>query len=286
MVQNLVCSISTTHPSNISISGSLTAMNAPTSSSRLEAITFQDIPLSALSKGSRKKLSYLMNSKKILRSEEGYERDWRGLAFLAKQKSLFDESNISNDDPMEIVLNLWCANSPTTATFAHLEKYLGVIDRWDVCDDIYDNLVEDTRTFHRKNQQIESSLDTGEFSGEVDVEFGYGTDPNILTTDDVIRAKKGLPLQRYDAFVLYADADLTYVTEMLTKLEDNTEYNFKLCIKDRDLLAGVAFKHVALTQLIEERCKYLIVILTNAFLSSAENKFFVDFTQALQIGTS
>lgn len=54
-------------------------------------------------------------------------------------------------------------------------------------------------------------------------------------------------------------------------------------MKDRDLLAGVQFEHVALTQLIEERCKHLIVILTEEFLKSPENKFLVNYTQALQI---
>ncbi|XP_075165229.1 myeloid differentiation primary response protein MyD88-like [Haematobia irritans] len=143
--------------------------------------------------------------------------------------------------------------------------------------------VDDSKLYQSKSQDVGIYSGPGGCTADIDEDFGHGSDPNILTTDDVLRVKKGLPLQRYDAFVLYADADLMYVTEMLTKLED-TEYNFKLCIKDRDLLAGVAFKHVALTKLIEERCKYLIVILTNAFLRSAENKFFVDFTQALQIG--
>lgn len=54
-------------------------------------------------------------------------------------------------------------------------------------------------------------------------------------------------------------------------------------MKNRDLLGGVQFEHVALTQLIEERCKHLIVILTEEFLKSPENKFLVNYTQALQI---
>ncbi|XP_058983107.1 myeloid differentiation primary response protein MyD88 isoform X2 [Musca domestica] len=281
MVMNLTLSISNIHRSNMSINSSASSIESPSSPSG--GITFQDVPLSELSKGSMKKLSHLMNSKKILRSEEGYERDWRGLALLAKQKTLCDENSNTGDDPMNKVIQLWCKNNPNTATFANLEKFLGIIDRWDVCDDIYENLCQDTKLYQTKIQQNDNAVESCDNSFDLNDDFGQGSDPNILTTDDVIRAKKGLPPQRYDAFVLYADTDLTYVTEMLTKLEDNSEYNFKLCIKDRDLLAGVAFKHVALTKLIEERCRYLIVLLTNSFLKSAENKFFVDFTQALQI---
>lgn len=57
----------------------------------------------------------------------------------------------------------------------------------------------------------------------------------------------------------------------------------QLCFKNRDLLGGVPFTHVALTQLIEERCRYLLVILTKEFLDSPENQFLMNYTHALQI---
>ncbi|KNC27624.1 hypothetical protein FF38_05343 [Lucilia cuprina] len=284
MVQNVTLSSSNMNHSSMSINSSIGSIDSPTVEH--DVIAFQEIPLTALSKKSLRKLSNLLNSRKILRSEEGYERDWRGLASLAKQKCLCDENGVSGDDPMTKVIQLWCTNNPKTATFAYLEQFLGVIDRWDVSDDIYENLVEDTKIYQAKLQQC---LDLNS-DDNVDMniaksygDFGHGSDPNILTTSDVIRAQKGLPPQMYDAFVLYADADLNYASEMLTKLEDNPQYNFKLCMKDRDLLGGVQFEHVALTQLIEERCKHLIVILTEEFLKSPENKFLVNYTQALQI---
>ncbi|KAM7341595.1 myeloid differentiation primary response protein MyD88-like isoform 1-T5 [Cochliomyia hominivorax] len=286
MVQNLTLSINNMSHSNMSINSSVNSIDTTTTAIESDIIAFKETPLTALSKKTSRKLSYLLNSRKILRSEEGYERDWRGLACLAKQKCLCDENALSGDDPMMKVIQLWCTNNPNTATFAYLEQFLGIIDRWDVCDDIYENLVEDTKTYQAKVQQSldlnkNDNLDAKSFN--IVDDFGHGSDPNILTTSDVIRAQKGLPPQMYDAFVLYADADLNYASEMLTKLEDNPEYNFKLCMKDRDLLGGVQFEHVALTQLIEERCKHLIVILTEEFLKSPENKFLVNYTQALQI---
>ena len=115
-------------------------MDSPTTPAENDAIAFQEVPLTALSKKTLRKLSHLLNSKKILRSEEGYERDWRGLACLTKQKYLCDENAISLEDPITKVVQLWCTNNPKTATFAYLEKFLGIIDRWDVSDDIYENL--------------------------------------------------------------------------------------------------------------------------------------------------
>ncbi|XP_061390804.1 myeloid differentiation primary response protein MyD88 [Musca vetustissima] len=277
MVMNITLSSSNIHQSNMS-GGSIDSPSSPFGN---EAFTFQDVPLSELSKDTLKQLSDLLNSKKILRSEEGYDRDWRGLAYLSNQKYLCDENSNSGDDPMSKVIQLWCKHCPKTATFANLEKFLGIIDRWDVCDDIYENLVHDAKLYQSKIQQKKDAVDNVENPVDINDDFCHGSDPNVLTIDDVQRAKERKPPLIYDAFVLYAPDDFAYVTEMLTKLEDKDK--FKLCIRDRDLLAGVGFQHVALTKLIEERCRYLIVLLTNAFLRSAENKFFVDYTQALQI---
>ncbi|XP_037954264.1 myeloid differentiation primary response protein MyD88-like [Teleopsis dalmanni] len=278
MVQNLAVVIP---PVNLNAASSLDSAASEGSES-----SFNDIPLTALSKNTRKQLSNSLNSKKVLRSEEGYERDWRGIAMLTQQKNFCDENALSGGDPMSKVLQLWCSNSPKTATFANLERFLGRIDRWDVSDDIYENLAEDARNYNTKLQQKSLVLNDEPDAVqplESNDNFGFGSDPNILTKDDVLRAQKGLPPQKYDAFVLFADADINYAIEMLAKLEENEENNFKLCLKDRDLLAGVSFTHVALTQLIEERCKHLIVILTDEFIKSPENKFLVNYTQALQI---
>lgn len=98
---------------------------------------FNETPLSELSVETRTQLSRMLNRKKVLRSEEGYQRDWRGISELAKQKGFVDE-NANN--PMDLVLISWSQRSPQTAKVGHLENFLGIIDRWDVCDDIQENL--------------------------------------------------------------------------------------------------------------------------------------------------
>lgn len=41
----------------------------------------------------------------------------------------------------------------------------------------------------------------------------------ILTEDDVKLAQRGLPLQQYNAFVLYADEDVEFATEVIERME-------------------------------------------------------------------
>uniref|UniRef100_W8C275 Myeloid differentiation primary response protein MyD88 n=1 Tax=Ceratitis capitata TaxID=7213 RepID=W8C275_CERCA len=266
---------------------------------------FVETPLLELSANTRLQLSQLLNCRKILRSEDGYERDWRGVAELAEVRSL---CNSSNDDPMRTVLREWCSHRPQTATFARLQQFLGIIDRWDVSDDIYENMVEDAKRYAIKLRQksliANDTTDAAATSTTAAATFWpsqtspfipngvNGNDLNsnerdptmtILTRDDVNRAQEGLPPQQYDAFVLFADADIEQAAEIQTKFEENAKYNFKLCFKNRDLLGGVPFTHVALTQLIEERCRYLLVILTKEFLGSPENRFLMNYTHALQI---
>ena len=41
----------------------------------------------------------------------------------------------------------------------------------------------------------------------------------ILTEDDVKLAQRGLPPQQYHAFVLYADEDVEFATELIERME-------------------------------------------------------------------
>lgn len=51
------------------------------------------------------------------------------------------------------------------------------------------------------------------------------SEENILTIDDVSLAENNLPLQQYDAFILFADNDIDFATEMIEKVEN---YGFKV----------------------------------------------------------
>lgn len=52
------------------------------------------------------------------------------------------------------------------------------------------------------------------------------SDKVILTTDDVIRLENGMEPQMYDAYVLYAEEDLNFATEIVETME--SKYNLKV----------------------------------------------------------
>ncbi|XP_017108114.2 myeloid differentiation primary response protein MyD88 [Drosophila bipectinata] len=249
---------------------------------------FNETPLSELSVETRTQLSQMLNRKKVLRSEEGYQKDWRGISELAKQKGFVDE-NANN--PMDLVLSSWSQRNPQTAKVGHLENFLGIIERWDVCDDIQENLAKDTERYHVKQEQRQTALvegcppppsDSLETNNNYSNSITVGPSVQILSGEDQDCAKMGKPLPRYNACVLYAEADIGHATEIMENLESET-YKLRLFLRHRDMLAGVPFEHIQLSHFMATRCNHLIVVLTEEFLRSPENTYLVNFTQKIQI---
>ncbi|XP_039485513.1 myeloid differentiation primary response protein MyD88 [Drosophila santomea] len=253
---------------------------------------FNDTPLSALGIETRTQLSRMLNRKKVLRSEEGYQRDWRGISELAKQKGFVDE-NANN--PMDLVLISWTQRSPQTAKVGHLEHFLGIIDRWDVCDDIQENLAKDTQRYIMKQEQRQTALveacppppsdcfeTNNNYSSSNSNNITVGQSVQILSDEDQRCVQMGQPLPRYNACVLYAEADIDHATEIMNNLESE-RYNLRLFLRHRDMLMGVPFEHVQLSHFMATRCNHLIVLLTEEFLRSPENTYLVNFTQKIQI---
>ena len=54
-------------------------------------------------------------------------------------------------------------------------------------------------------------------------------------------------------------------------------------MKDRDFLGGLTFEHDAILRLLNERCRKVIVVVSQAFFESQTDMFFVKFTQKLGI---
>lgn len=93
-----------------------------------------EAPLQALSPKTKAQLSQLLNGIKILPSEEGYLRDWRGLAHCAKLKSEIVTFLADRTDPTRELLEHWTKQA-NACKLSDLQKFLGQIDRWDVIDD-------------------------------------------------------------------------------------------------------------------------------------------------------
>lgn len=104
-------------------------------------LKLNEAPLIALSRKSKGLLSQLLNGIKILPSEEGYLRDWRGLAHCAKVKSETVTFLAERSDPTKELLEHWAKQS-NSCSLADLQTYLGQIDRWDVIDDTNESLCE------------------------------------------------------------------------------------------------------------------------------------------------
>lgn len=86
----------------------------------------------------RDKLSLLLNPEKVLRTEDGHYRDWRGLFTLSdltqSEFSLISE----NRDKTRKLLELWLKrNKDNIISINHIQECLGLIDRYDVYDDTF-----------------------------------------------------------------------------------------------------------------------------------------------------
>lgn len=83
-------------------------------------------------------MSSLLNPVKVLRSEDGYARDWRGI-FSLSGLDQSDESLIEqNSDKMGKLLDVWIKRNKEEDKFCSvsvLQQCFGIIDRYDVYDD-------------------------------------------------------------------------------------------------------------------------------------------------------
>lgn len=101
-------------------------------------IDLNEIPVSSLGLKCRKKLSKNLNSIKVIPSEDGVPRDWRGVLNCLRLDTVSVGHLQTKYDPMEYLLDQWERECNETATIGHLQRILETIDRWDVVDDTSD----------------------------------------------------------------------------------------------------------------------------------------------------
>ncbi|EFN82696.1 Myeloid differentiation primary response protein MyD88 [Harpegnathos saltator] len=230
------------------------------------------MPLVALSAESKQVVSMLLNPTKHLPSENGLPRDWRGLAYLLEFSAKVISLLSSHSNPTIQMLTILEQKQQNT-TIKDFQKIMEQISRWDIVDDTEDIFEKDAIRYLEEKQRAQVSANIIE----------QNIDKKILTQGDVHRLREGLETEYYDAFLLYANEDVSFASEMVEKLE--REYKLKLCLKDRDLVAGITFEHEAVMKIIYERCNRVLIIISPDFLVSAANKFFMNYAQALSIDT-
>ncbi|CAL1684466.1 unnamed protein product [Lasius platythorax] len=233
-------------------------------------IDLSTVPLVGISVVSKQIIAAMLNPTKVLPSDNNLPRDWRGLAHLLELNGEIMSLLVSHSDPTTYMLTMFEKNKKNI-TIKNFQTMMEQMDRWDIIDDTEAIFQSDAAKYLEQQQRAQVSADL----------IDECVDQEVLTLGDVHRLSQGLETQYYDAFLLYADEDISFVNEMIQKLE--TEYKLKLCLKDRDLVGGVAFEHEAVMKLISERCNRLLIIISPSFLKSSANKFFLNYAQALSI---
>uniref|UniRef100_A0A182LWB1 TIR domain-containing protein n=1 Tax=Anopheles culicifacies TaxID=139723 RepID=A0A182LWB1_9DIPT len=246
----------------------------PTEVSVRNRIDLGVIPLNALNTRTRDLLAELLNHRRIFTSEDGYFRDWRGVFDVVGIPKNYLPLVSTNVNPTRRLLELWQSETQQCrrdANLAELQCVLGCIDRWDILDDTSKMFEQDAEQYLIREQKRSAR----KVSESTDVKASAAADFDIITKDDTADHK-----QQYDAFILYADADVEFASKMVERLEAR---GMQLCLKDRDILGGSNFEHEVISRLISERCRRVVVIISKAFLESPLNDFTVTFAQALQI---
>ncbi|XP_046636987.1 myeloid differentiation primary response protein MyD88-like [Daphnia pulicaria] len=206
------------------------------------------------------KLSNMLNPTKVLLTDDGHLRDWRGLAELMGCDMLVIQNLEKTSNPFAGLIS-----QVKDLTANQLIEYLEKMDRYDVVDDTIALMENDLYLASRQTNLQETKQDI----------------PQIVTIGDQEQFSEDGTLVQYDAFVLYAREDQEFVNTVVKKIEG--EYGMKLCLKDRDFIAGLPFEHQAVTELISNRCRFVLPIFSPNFLNSEDNKFVVNFSEALGI---
>ncbi|XP_019623569.1 PREDICTED: myeloid differentiation primary response protein MyD88-like [Branchiostoma belcheri] len=246
------------------------ATNAPTQDTDGE--NYDSIPARYLGVQTRKKLALWLNPPRVGGT------NWEDLADEMGFEYIEIENFKLNNSPMYEVLHIWSLKE--NATIGQLIQMLKHIERFDVLDEIQSSLAKDISKY-RERSSSPMPVQVPEVS--------TGNYPNVPTTSELhgITLQDdpyGVDKELFDAYVCYCKEDRDFVIQMVEKLE-SSEFGrrLKLCIDDRDLLPGTAYLTVT-AELIENRCKRMVVVLSPEFLDSPECDFQTKYAMSLSPG--
>ncbi|XP_006634260.1 myeloid differentiation primary response protein MyD88 isoform X1 [Lepisosteus oculatus] len=226
------------------------------------------IPLTALNVTVRKKLSLYLNPKTTVAA------DWTTLA----ETMGFDYLEIKNfdqyQDPTKKILDEWMSRCPE-ATVGKLIQMLNEAGREDVITDLKPIIDKDCKDYLRKKQMKEPPVQVPEVTS-------CGPRTQEINGITVLDDPMGHMPEMFDAFICYCQNDIEFVHEMIRQLEQ-TEYKLKLCVFDRDVLPGTCVWTIT-SELIEKRCKRMVVVISDDYLDSECCDFQTKFALSLSPG--
>ncbi|KAM9839803.1 myeloid differentiation primary response protein MyD88 [Aulostomus maculatus] len=222
-------------------------------------------PLFALNMRVRNRLGLYLNPRNAVAA------DWMDVAEAMGFSYLEIQNYEATQNPTLSVLKDWQA-SCRDATVGKLLSILEEVERKDVVEDIRPMIYEDIRKYNEKlKKQAEAPLQVPEVDSCVPrtpERFG-------ITLDD---DPEGSP-ELFDAFICYCQSDIQFVHEMIRELEQ-TEYKLKLCVFDRNVLPGSCVWTIT-SELIEKRCKRMVVVISDEYLDSDACDFQTKFALSL-----
>nr|XP_046227600.1 myeloid differentiation primary response protein MyD88 [Scatophagus argus] len=226
------------------------------------------IPLIALNMSLRKKLGLYLNPRNTVAP------DWMALAEAVGFTYLEIKNYEVSKSPTQSVLENWQARS-ADATVGKLLSVLTELDRKDIVEDLRPLIDEDVSKYRMSlKKKAEPPLQVD----EVDSCFPRTPERLGITLDD---DPDGAP-ELFDAFICYCQSDFDFVHEMIRELEQ-TEYKLKLCVFDRDVLPGSCVWTIT-SELIERRCKRMVVVISDEYLNSDACDFQTKFALSLSPG--
>ncbi|XP_025953040.2 myeloid differentiation primary response protein MyD88 [Dromaius novaehollandiae] len=227
-------------------------------------------PMVALNYGVRRRLGLYLNPRAAAAA------DWTALAEELGCDYLEIKRLEALPDPTAALLEEWQRRCPGGATVGRLLRVLRALDRHDVLLDLAASIEADCKKYlERKQQEADQPLQVPAVDSSVPKTSEL---LGITTRDD----PHGNGTEMFDAFICYCQKDLQFVQEMIRELEQ-TEFKLKLCVFDRDVLPGTCVWSIT-GELIERRCRRMVVVISDDYLESDECDFQTKFALSLSPG--
>lgn len=198
---------------------------------------------------------------KLILTEDGVLRDWRGLADLANLPFHVKQKLESASDAAQQILTFWggreaegfgkAEQNNQAVTVYHFIEALRKMDRHDVLEDCWSVIVSDCRLAKES-----------------------------LSSSSALAPKAPVqPEEYFDAMVVFADEDASFAEHLVLRMESA---GLKVFVLQRDLTVG-SVEHAAASRIVEKQCDKVVAILSPAFLESPQNLFLTEFAQYVGI---
>nr|ADN32829.1 myeloid differentiation factor 88 [Epinephelus coioides] len=224
------------------------------------------VPLVALNVRVRKQLGLYLNPRSTVAP------DWMAVAEAMGCTYLEMKNYESCVNPTKAVLEDWQARCSDATVGKLLSILSDEVERKDIVEDLRPLIDEDVRKYlDNQKKKAEPPLQVPEVDSclpRTPERFG------ITLEDD----PEGAP-ELFDAFICYCQSDFEFVHEMIRELEQ-TECRLKLCVFDRDVLPGSCVWTIT-SELIEKRCKRMVVVVSDEYLDSDACDFQTKFALSL-----